>query len=135
MRLHSYPENINDPNSAFLILLLLRLTYGDVMASCVLELVMKEILAPLCTSELAKEILIHHLYIDDMVDEDQLLATLKDLQNILDSHGFTFKIVYTNFKSMKNYLNKGTTYNEDIPATFFHHTWHPQNDTVATPCQ
>ena len=67
MHLHAYPEDINDPNSAFLILLLLRLPYGDVIASCVLELIMKEILAPLCTSDLAKVILIHYRYIDDMV--------------------------------------------------------------------
>ena len=46
MRLHAYPSDINDPNSKFLILLLLRLTYGDVMASCNLELIMKEIIAP-----------------------------------------------------------------------------------------
>ena len=60
---------------------------------------MKEILAPLCRSELAREILIHHRYIDDMVagsvDEHQLLAALKDLETVLDSHEFTFKIVYT----------------------------------------
>ena len=87
MRLHAYPQNINDPNSTFLILLLFRLTYGDVMASCILELVMKEILAPMCVSELAKEILTNHRYIDEMLarsgDEDKLLAALKDLQNVL----------------------------------------------------
>ena len=74
----------------------------------------------LCTSDLAREILIHHRYIDDMVagavDEDELLAALKDLENVLDSHGFTFKIVYTNSKLIKKYLNKVTTFNEDIPA-------------------
>ena len=75
------------------------------MASCILELVMKEILAPMCVSELAKEILIHHRYIDDIVagsgDEDQLLAALKDLQNVLASHGFSFKVVYTNSLQIK----------------------------------
>ena len=46
MRLHACPANIEDPNSHFTILMLLRLTYGDVMASCILELVMKEVLDP-----------------------------------------------------------------------------------------
>ena len=64
MRLHAYPADIDDPDSKFLILLLLRLTYGDVMASCILELVMKEILAPICLTEFAKEILINYRYID-----------------------------------------------------------------------
>ena len=107
MRLHAYPADIQDPNSAFIILLLLRLTYGDVMASCVLELIMKEILAPLCTSDLAKEILINHRYIDDMVaggaSEEDLLTAIQDLERVLASHGFQFKIVYTNSNLIKNY--------------------------------
>ena len=137
MRLHAYPQNIDDPNSKFLILLLLRLTYGDVMASCILELVMKEILAPMCLSELAREILINHRYIDDMVagseDEDKLLAALKDLQNVLASHDFSFKVVFTNSLKIKDYLNEGDNYTEQTPATYFHHTWIPQDDTLSYP--
>ena len=67
------------------------------------------------------------------LNEDELLVALKDLETVLDSHGFQLKIVYTNSKLIKNYLNKGTCYNEDIPATFFHHTWHPENDTLSYP--
>ena len=64
MRLHAYPADINDPNSKFLFL---RLTYSDVMVSCILELIMKEIIAPTCLTDLAKEILINYRYIEDMV--------------------------------------------------------------------
>ena len=67
MRLHAYPADPSDPHSKFLVLLLLRLTYGDVMASCVLELIMKELIAPTCLTDLAKEILVNLRYIDDMV--------------------------------------------------------------------
>ena len=137
MRLHAYPADIDDPDSKFLILLLLRLTYGDVMASCILELVMKEILAPMCLTELAKEILINYRYVYDMVggsdNEDKLLVALKDLQHVLASHDFSFKVIFTNSPLINAYLNPGDIDSEQTPASFFHHTWIPQQDTLTYP--
>ena len=102
MRLHAYPVNIEDPYSHFTILMLLRLTYGDVMASCILELVMKEVLAPLCSTDLARTILMYCRYIDDMVggdhNEQHLLAAFRDLKTVLAFHGFGLKIVLPTLK-------------------------------------
>ena len=70
------------------------------MASCVLELIMKELIAPTCLTDLAKDILVNYRYIDNMVggsnDEEKLLIALKDLQNALANYDFSFKIIYTN---------------------------------------
>ena len=52
--------------------------------------------------------------------EKELLTALQDLESVLASHGFQFQIVYTNSKLIKKYLNKDTSYDEDVPATFFH---------------
>ena len=46
------------------------------------------------------------------VNEDKLLTALKDLETVLDSHEFQYKIVYTYSKFIKNYFFKGTSYNE-----------------------
>ena len=96
MRLHAYPSDISDPHSPFLVLLLLCLTYGDVMASCVLELIMKELIAPTCLTELAKDILVNLRYIDDMVggsdNEEELLLALQDLQNALANFNFSIHL-------------------------------------------
>ena len=34
---------------------------------------------------------------------------------------------------IKNDLNEGDIYSEQTPATFFHHTWIPQDDTLSYP--
>ena len=133
MRLHAYPSDISDPHSKFLILFLLRLTYGDVMASCVLELIMKELIAPTCLTDLAKDILVNYRYIDDMVggsnDEEKLLIALKDLQHALANYDFSFKVIFSNSPQINPYLNPNDIESDQTPASFFHHTWVPQQDT------
>ena len=137
MRLHAYPADISDPHSKFLVLLLLRLTYGDVMASCVLELIMKELIAPTCLTDLAKDILVNLRYIDDMVggshSEEELLLALQDLQNALANFNFSMKIVYTNSPKINSYLNPDDIQSDQAPASFFHHSWLPHQDTLSYP--
>ena len=57
------------------------------MESFILELVMKEVLALLCYTDLARTILIYCRYIDDMVggdhNEQHLLAAFRDHKAVL----------------------------------------------------
>ena len=81
--------------------MVLRLNYGDVMASCILELVMKEVLAPLCSTDLARTILMYCRYSNDMVGGDHNEQPFLDLNAVPASHGFGLKIVFTNSEMIK----------------------------------
>ena len=73
------------------------MTYGDQVAATSLEVICREVLAPLCDNELARKILVNMRYVDDVAaghhDHDELMATLEEIERVLLLHGFSFKKV------------------------------------------
>ena len=106
MRLMIYPKNPLDPNNTeWDVLMMSRCTYGDMICSCLLEVVLREIVSPRCKTELARKILSDHHYVDDLLAGAATEALLKeamiDIELTLGKLGFAFKHIITNFA---NYL-------------------------------
>ena len=68
MRLIIYPKHPLDPNNTeWDVIMMSRATYGDMICSCLLEIVLREIVAPKCKTELARRILSDQRYVDDLL--------------------------------------------------------------------
>jgi hypothetical protein len=58
LRLMWYPEDPLDANNkTYIIIMLLRVTYGDALAATLLEVLLREWIAPCCTNPFARKIL------------------------------------------------------------------------------
>ena len=117
-----------------------RMTYGDTIAAACLEITCREILAQKCMTALARDILLNQRYVDDTTGGDEqkekLLEALLDIYEVLESHCFSFKKVFTNHLFHKD-LNPdvssidGEFTSDDHSESFFHHTWFFRSDMLA----
>ena len=89
------------------------LPFGLSSSACILELSLRNIIAPACKTDVAKQTLLNHRYIDDFVllhngSFDQLIYYMNDLKTTLES--FSFKIKETHFSpktlSSKNFSDQ-----------------------------
>ena len=102
MRLMVYPvESLNPDNKDFQILYLMRSTYGDQICATLLEIILREVIAPHCETDLGREILENGRYVDDLAAGDDskevLSEAMTDISNALSKFGFSFKHLLTNF--------------------------------------
>ncbi len=92
MRLIIYPKHPLDPNNTeWDVIMMSRATYGDQVCSCLLEVVLREIVAPKCKSELARRILSDQRYVDDLLaggaSEEVLREAMLDIETTLGKWG------------------------------------------------
>ena len=130
MRLMVYPTDpLNPDNEDFIILYLARLTYGDQICSCLLECILRDIIAPKCKTDLGRRILEDQRYVDDLVSGDQdpliLMEAMLDISKTLEKFGFSFKHLITNYTE---YLPDGSSPCGKITPDMedelvFHHSW------------
>ena len=138
MRLMVYPRNPLDPNNTeFDILYLERCTYGDQICSCLLEVILREIVSPRCKSSLARKILEEERYVDDLLGgaekEEELTQAMQDIRDTLGQLGFSFKHLITNYHK---FLPDGSSEDGSITPEMtiecvFHHDWNFRLDTLA----
>ena len=137
MRLMIYPKNPLDPNNTeWDVLMMSRCTYGDMICSCLLEVVLREIVSPRCKTELARKILSDHRYVDDLLagaaTEDLLREAMLEIELTLGKLGFAFKHIITNFG---NYHPDGSSEDGNIASDhltelIFHHVWDFRRDLL-----
>ena len=130
MRLMVYPVNPLDPdNKEFQVLYLNRSTYGDQICAALLELILREVIAPHCTTALGREILENGRYVDDLAGGDDskeiLSEAMKDISDTLAKFGFSFKHLLTNFMEDDEDSNLDTE-----SELVFHHTWFYKTDKL-----
>ena len=138
-------ENLD---SSLVVLRLLRLTYGDQPAASILELVIRNIIAPKCSSELAEVILRDHRYVDDGLtshsNQDLLYEAMLDLESTLNTFGFAIKRIISERLSFHKFrgllLPDGSTSDgqftaEETTEVVFHHEYNFRDDTVALDIQ
>ena len=130
MRLMVYPVNPLDPdNKDFQILYLNRSTYGDQICAALLELILREVIAPHCTTALGREILENGRYVDDLAAGDDskevLTEAMKDVSDTLAKFGFSFKHLLTNFME-----GDGDSDLDTESELVFHHAWFYKTDKL-----
>ena len=113
-----------------------RCTYGDQICSCLLECIVRDIIAPACSTALGREILESGRYVDDISggDDDQAILdeAMKDISDTLEKYGFSFKMLLTNYMKFKP---DGSSECGQVEAgqdteLVFHHSWNFRTDEV-----
>ena len=137
MRLMVYPvDPLNPENNDFQLLYLMRATYGDQICSCLLETILRDVIAPHCETALGREILEDGRYVDDIAggdeDKDILHEAMQDILKTLQKFGFTFKMLLTNFIEWNS---DGSSPDGDISPDMiselvFHHSWLYRTDQL-----
>ena len=101
-----YPcQPLNPNNQQFQVLRMSRCTYGDQICSCLLECIVRDIIAPACSTALGREILESGRYVDDISGGNDVQAVLdeamKDISDTLERFGFSFEMLLTNYIKFK----------------------------------
>ena len=137
MRLMAYPkEPLNPDNTEFLILYLMRATYGDQICSCLLETILRDVIAPHTKTKLGREILEDGRYVDDIAggddNKDILNEAMQDILKTLEKFGFTFKMLLTNFMEWKSDGSSldGSITPDMVSELVFHHSWFYRSDEL-----
>jgi hypothetical protein len=108
------------------------MTYRDQVAATPLEVVCREVLAPLCNNQLARDILLNVRYVDDVIagdlDSKDLMIALAEIKRVMLLHGFSFKKIFTNGLYHKELNPDGSSKDDDFSADdrqeeIFHHIW------------
>lgn len=132
MRLHFYPSDPHDPDSLMLIIRYLVVTYGDVVASACLEIILREILAPKTKYSISKQTLCDGRFVDDLNilgnDIPTLINGLLDIVQTLEDHGFSLKMAVANFPLPHPFDKE----DNDL-VTVFKHQWFKKNDLLFNP--
>ena len=137
MRLMVYPcQPLNPNNQQFQVLRMSRCTYGDQICSCLLECIVRDIIAPACSTALGREILESGRYVDDISGGDDVQAVLdeamKDISDTLERFGFSFKMLLTNYMKFKSDGSSecGQVESGQDTELVFHHCWNFRTDEV-----
>jgi hypothetical protein len=107
-----YPVDPTDPkNSAFRIFVYERVSYGDALAACLLEVMMRMHIAPGCDTEAGAKLIEMERYVDDILksglDQDELWKAILDMKKALEANGFSTKQIFSSkmwHKSLTNLL-------------------------------
>ena len=101
LRATYYPEDPLDPNCAvYRIFVYLRVSYGDSLASCLLEILCRDYIAKDCATDEAALLVKLSRYVDDILkssdDKKELWDAVKDMKAALGGYSFKVKQIFSN---------------------------------------
>ena len=137
LRATYYPSNPSDPNcNTYRIFVYERVSYGDSLAACLLEIMMRLFIAPDCETKAGARVIELERYVNDVlksgVNKDDLWDAVMDMKSALEANGFSIKQVFSSFnwhKAFDKNYNEAD-YEPSKPETIFHHQWLWSKDTL-----
>ena len=102
LRLQWYPADPYDENNnKFVVIFYDVVTYGDALTALSLELIAREIIAPECAMNLAKDLLQSARYVDDVLassdNQEELWDAMHEDSRSMLKYDFRIKKIYRNF--------------------------------------
>ena len=135
MRLMSYPLDPLDPkNTSFIVMLLERATYGDSCCSCLLEVCLREHVAPRCRTDLGRRIIEDMRFVDDILSghssKELLIEAMTDVARAMSELDFQWKHIRSNKLWHTDFIDDDTIDPGEDVEEIFHHKWNYRNDTL-----